>query len=220
LARSRTTTTKWPPLLVVGLTGGIASGKSTVARMLAELGATVISADAEGRAVAAPGEPALAEIAAEFGPGFLAADGSLDRKALGRRVFENPRDLETLNRITHPRIRARLERRLRELAKQPPNPPVVVVEAAILVEAGWHSAVDRVVVVAVQPSTQEHRLIAGFGYEAVEARARVRSQMPAERRLRYADYTLNGELPLPTLRSEAAVLWRELCRISARPLHK
>lgn len=213
----RATESKWPPLLVVGLTGGIASGKSTVAGMLRELGATVISADAEGHAVTAAGEPGLAEVVAEFGPRFLRPDGSLDRKALGRRVFGSRRDLETLNRITHPRIRARLEQRLRELAKRPPSPPIVVVEAAILVEAGWHTAVDRVLVVAVQPSTQEHRLIAGFGLEPAEAQARVRSQMPAARRLRYADHILNGELPLPRLHSDAASLWQELERAAARP---
>lgn len=202
----------WPPLLVVGIAGGIASGKSTVAGMFAELGATVLNADREGHVILAAGEPALAELIAEFGPGFLTETGELDRRKLGRRVFGEPRALAALNRITHPRIRSRLEGRLRELAASPPRPPVVLLEAAVLVEAGWGGLVDRLLVVTVQPSTQVQRLIAGFMTEE-EARARISAQLPASRRLRHADHHLDGELPLPELRARVETLWGEFLRI-------
>lgn len=215
MPESKTSSPKWPPLLVVGLTGGIASGKSTTAAMLAELGAAVVSADAEGRAVMEPGEPALAETIAEFGPDYLTPEGGLDRRALGDRVFRDPPALAALNRITHPRIRVRLEERLRRLAARPPKSRIVVVEAAILVEAGWVSAVDRVLVIAVQPSTQAHRLIAGFGLGEAAAWQRVHAQIAPEERLRYADYRLDGELPLNELRGQVTVIWQDLCRLAA-----
>ena len=202
-----------PPLIVVGLAGGIASGKSTVAAMFAELGATVISADAEGRAVVEPGEPALAEIVAEFGSEYLLPDGRLDRRKLGARVFGDPPALKALNRMTHPRIRRRLEARMEALQKDPPDPPVVVLEAAILVEAGWKNVVDRLVVVAVQPSTQVARLIAGFSLSEREAWARVEAQMPAEARRKQAHYSLDGERPLTTLRNDVAAIWHHLSRL-------
>jgi dephospho-CoA kinase len=215
LPERKTSSPKWPPLLVVGVTGGIASGKTTAAAMLAELGATVLSADVEGRAVMEPGEPALAETIAEFGADYLTPEGRLDRRALGERVFRDPQALAALNRITHPRIRARLEARLEQLTRRPPRSHIVVVEAAILVEAGWVSAVDRVVVIAVQPSTQAHRLIAGFGLGETAAWQRVRAQLAPEERLRYADYRLDGELPLNELRGQVSIIWQDLCRLAA-----
>lgn len=178
--------------------------------MLAELGATVLNADRVGHEVIAAGEPALAEIVTEFGAELLREDGELDRRKLGRRVFKDSKALAALNRITHPRIRRRLEERLEALASHPPRPPIVALEAALLIEAGWASMVDRMVVVVVQPSTQEQRLIAGSGLSQAEARARLRAQVPASRRLRYADYPLNGELPLSELRSQVTAVWQDL----------
>lgn len=215
----RATTRHWPPLLVVGVTGGIASGKSTVTGMFAELGATVLNADREGHAVIAPGEPALAELVAEFGAEYLLESGDLDRKKLGGRVFGDPKALAALNRITHPRIRRRLEERLAVLAANPPQPPVVLVEAALLVEAGWRTLVDRLLVVTAQPSTQARRLIAGLGLSEAEASARIAAQLPASDRIRHADHHLDGEHPLPELRRDVHDLWRTLIELAAiRPL--
>jgi dephospho-CoA kinase len=217
LAARRTETRKWPPLLVVGLTGGIASGKSTVARMFVDLGATVIAADELGREVVRAGEPALAELAAHFGQEYVQPDGELNRRELGRVVFGEPRELPVLNRITHPRIRERLEARLRELAASPPRCPVVVLEAAVLVEAGWVSAVDRVAVVAVQPSVQVRRLIAGSRLTEAEARARLSSQITVEQRLRHADYRIDGERALEDVRDQVGAIWADLGRTAGCP---
>ena len=215
---------KWPPLLVVGLTGGIASGKSTVARMFGELGATVLNADDEGREVVEPGEPALAELRAAFGPEYLTAEGRLNRKALGARVFGDPDALQTLNRITHPRIAARLRARLADLAQASRrgrlpvshDVSIVVIEAAVLIEAGWNLLVDKIVVTQTQHSTQLSRLMAGPGFTAEEAEARVRSQIPLSTRLRYADFVVNGELTLPETREQVALLWTELRSFTAQ----
>ena len=201
---------QWPPLRVLGLTGGIASGKSTFAAWFAECGAEVIDADAVGREIVAPGEPALAELAAAFGPEVLLADGSLDRQAVGRRVFARAKDLAALNAITHPRIAARLESRLRALQARK-RPMVVVIEAAVLLEARWERWVDAVAVVRAQPSTQVARLIGGRGYSPSDADARVRSQLPLEERLKAADFVLDGEAT-----AEAAV--RQVQSLVGHPL--
>ncbi len=127
---------KHPPHVIVGLTGGLASGKTTIARMFADLGAVVINADAEGRAVVAPGEPALAEVIQAFGTEYLQADGTLNRAALGACVFSEPQALARLNRITHPRIADAVEKKIRNIVELSTTPQVVMIEAAILVEAG------------------------------------------------------------------------------------
>jgi dephospho-CoA kinase len=212
----------WPPLVVVGLTGGIASGKSTVARMFAELGATVLDADDEGRAAVEPGEPALAELIAAFGSEYLTPAGRLDRPALGRRVFSDGKALQILNRITHPRIAERLRTRLKGLADAarngeagPPNDArVVIVEAAVLIEAGWAILMDKIVVTQSQHSTQVSRLIARSGLTAAQAEARVRSQIPSSTRLRHADFVLDGELSLSETREQVRSLWTHLRRLA------
>ncbi|MBM3459037.1 MAG: dephospho-CoA kinase [Armatimonadetes bacterium] len=203
-------TLHWSPLVVVGVTGGIASGKSTVCRMLAELGAAPLNADDVGRAVVQPGEPALAELIAAFGPEFLAPDGTLRRRELGARVFSERAALRCLNRITHPRIEAGLRRRLETWARCPPTSGVVVLEAAVLIEAGWHRLVDRVIVVSAQPSTQVARLIAGLGLSSAEAEARIQAQLSASARIRHADYVLVGELPLTDLRLQVGRIWQQI----------
>ena len=198
----------WPPLYVIGLTGGIASGKSTVSRLLKDLGAEVIDADQIGKDVVEPGQPALAEVIAAFGPRYLQPDGSLDRAALGALVFNDKGSRHNLNRIMFPRIRAGLDERLRALQRRPPRSRIVVIEAAVLIEAEWTTSVDRVVVIRAQQSTQIARLIAERGLEPAAAEARVRSQIPLARRLRAADEVLDGEQSLESLREEVSCAWR------------
>jgi dephospho-CoA kinase len=207
---------RWPPLTVIGVTGGIAAGKSTVTRMLADLGAATLNADDVGREIVRPGEPALAEIISAFGPTYLLPDGGLHRRALGERVFTHPADLAVLNRITHPRIEARLRAELGTLARQARRggPQLVALEAAVLVEAGWTRQVDVVVVVISQPSTQVARLIASLGMSRPAAEARVRAQLAPRQRERHAHVVLNGETPLPQLREQVRQLWEQL---STRP---
>src|SRR5262245_39803629 len=137
-------------VLVVGLTGGIASGKSTVAGMLRELGAVVLDADQAAREVVRPGEPALAELVRHFGPEVLAADGGLDRGRLAERVFGKETELDAVNAITHPRIGAYLEREIARLDGEATAPTVVVVEAAVMLEAQWELEVDTGVGVLVE----------------------------------------------------------------------
>jgi dephospho-CoA kinase len=204
------------PVLVVGLTGGIASGKTTVSRMFGELGAVVIDADQHGREVVEPGEPALAEIVRAFGTGYLLPDGTLNRRALGDRVFGHPADLSCLNRITHPRISEQLCKKITHVANGPVADPVVVVEAAVLIEAGWAPLVDKIIVVVTQPSVQAARLMAGSRMDASQAEARIEAQIPLRKRLKYADYRVHGDVPLSQTRAEVSAVWEELLRLAAR----
>jgi dephospho-CoA kinase len=114
--------------------------------------------------------------------------------------------------VTHPRISASLTERLQALARRPPKPPIVILEAAILVEAGWAALVDRVIVVSTQPSTQIARLIAGSKMDASQAEARIRAQIPLHQRLRHAHYRLDGEAPLEETRLQVAAIWADLLR--------
>lgn len=173
---------------VVGLTGGIASGKSTVARFFEEHGVPVVDADQLAREVVAPGTDALREIVAAFGPGVLAPDGSLDRKALGAVVFADPAARRRLEAITHPRIGAASAARIRELASS--RPPYVLYEAALLVENGLHRGLAALVVVAANEATQMARLRERDGLSEQDARARVAAQAPLRRKLDAADFVI------------------------------
>jgi dephospho-CoA kinase len=178
---------------VVGLTGGIASGKSTVARAFATLGVPVVDADQLAREVVEKGSPALADILAAFGPEVLANDGNLDRKALGARVFGNPEGLRTLNAITHPRIAALSAQRIQAALAQ--GAPYVVYEAALIVENGLYRGMAALVVVSVSPEVQLARMMKRDGFTEVEARARLRSQAPLETKLAAADFIIDNSGP-------------------------
>lgn len=179
---------------VLGLTGGTGSGKSTVAAAFARLGARVISADALAREVVAPGTPGLAGVVARFGAEYLAPDGTLDRKKLGRHVFADPAERRALEGIVLPRIREAFEAALDRIRAEAPD-AVVVYDAPILIEAGAHKAVDRVVVVRVDEQTQVGRLMARDGLSETQARARIGAQMPMAERLGHADEIVDGTLP-------------------------
>jgi dephospho-CoA kinase len=204
---------------IVGLTGGIASGKSTVRRMFAELGAATLDADQVAREVVEPGEPALAEIVAEFGPEFLLPDGCLNRRALGDRVFApgsaGKWDRQRLNRITHPRIGAALQEKLAQFARE--GVRVVVLEAAVLKEAGWDELVDEVILVVVQPSVQAQRLIADLGLPSVQAKARVRAQRPTQMKPREAHHVLRGDRPLVEIQAQVRALWNSFQAAARSP---
>ncbi|MCU0675574.1 MAG: dephospho-CoA kinase [Myxococcota bacterium] len=175
---------------VVGLTGGIACGKSTVAAQLAELGVPIVDADALAREVVAPGTPGLAAIVERFGSDVLLADGALDRKKLGERVFSDPDARRALNAITHPRIAAAGLEKLRALAEHPA--PYRVYEAALLVENGMAKAFAALVVVTVDEATQLARLMARDGSTESEARARIASQLPLAKKIEVADHVIDN----------------------------
>lgn len=186
------------PLL--GLTGGIAAGKSTVAAVLTELGARVISADDLARKVVEPGTPALAEIVARFGDEYVGPDGRLDRKALGAKVFAHTAARMALEAIVLPRVREAFEAELARIRAEAPD-AVVVYDAPLLIEARAHKAMDTVIVVAVDEATQVRRLMERDGLTETGARARLAAQLPLEKRLRYADEVVDGTLPPKDLRA-------------------
>ena len=192
--------------LRIGLTGGIASGKSTVARLLADRGALVIDADQLARDVVAPGTPGLAAVVARFGDGVLRPDGSLDRPALGRIVFADPRARADLEAIVHPAVRARSA----ELAAAAPAGSVVVQMIPLLVETGQQDAFDLVVVVDVEPAEQLARLRDRDQLDEDAARARVNAQADRDQRLAAADVVLPNDGTPADLERAVARLWQQL----------
>ncbi len=184
---------------VIGLTGGIASGKSLVSGELRKLGAEVIDADQIAREVVQPGKPAWMQIVREFGDSFLDSSGHIDRKALGRLVFSDPRELEKLNRITHPPILAEIARLLQ--CRIPASGGVVVIDAPLLFETGLDKLVDEIWVVDADFPTQLRRLMERDRLSEHEARRRIALQMPLPEKVRSADRILkNTGTPEMTVR--------------------
>ncbi len=184
----------WPedrPIRLVGLTGGIASGKSTAARAFEALGARVIDADRVARRVVEPGRPALAEIRQAFGDGVIRPDGALDREALGRIVFSDAAARRRLNAIVHPRVAEEVDRELAEALREDPG-AVVVYDVPLLFEGRMEDRFDLVVVVHVPRAVQERRLRARDGLGPDEALARIRSQMDIDEKARRAHVVLDN----------------------------
>lgn len=180
-------------MIFFGLTGGIACGKSTVARAIRAEGVPVVDADVVAREVVAPGSAGLADIVARFGPAALDASGELDRKKLGAIVFSDPDARAALNAITHPRIAARTIALRAEL--EAAGHDVACYEAALLVENGIADAFRPLVVVALEPAEQRARLMSRDGLTAAEADARLASQLPLERKIALADHVVWNDGP-------------------------
>lgn len=193
---------------VIGLTGGIASGKSTVAAMLRELGAPVVDADELARRVVEPGSAGLAAIVEYFGPQVLDAAGALDRKQLGARVFADPEARAALNAITHPRI---AELSQREIARHAgAGAPVVIYEAALIVENGLQRGLDGLIVVSVPVEVQLERLIARDGLGEDEARARLAAQLPLADKVAVADHVIDNAGTVEETRAQVARVWEAI----------
>ncbi|WP_166534426.1 dephospho-CoA kinase [Blastococcus xanthinilyticus] len=191
-------------MLRIGLTGGIGSGKSTVARLLAERGALVVDADRIAREVLEPGAPGLAAVAAEFGPGVLAGDGALDRAALARIVFADEGARRRLDALVHPLVR----RRSAEIVAAAPPDAVVVNDVPLLVETGQASSYDLVLVVETDPEIRVARLI-GRGLPEDDARARIAAQASDEQRRAVADVVLHNDGEPERLAEQVAQVWAE-----------
>ena len=176
--------------LLVGLTGGLATGKSTVSDVLRALGCVVLDADVLAREVVQPGELALAAITREFGPEVLQADGTLDRKRLGAVVFADPARRKRLEAITHPAIRDRFRARLAELQGQGFE-GIVVWDAPVMIESGGYRDVDRLIVVITDEATQRTRALARDGDRA-DAERKIASQMPLADKARLADHVVDN----------------------------
>ena len=197
----------------MGLTGGIASGKSAVAGMLRELGFHVIDADALSHTLMEPGQAAHAEILREFGKGVLGADGRIDRRKLGALVFADPAKLKKLNAMMHPRVEAEMARQFNEWEKDGVK-DVAFVEAALLVEAGYQKNLDGLVVAWCRPEQQVERLMAR-GLSEPEARRRIAAQMPTEEKLKYATETIDCSVPKDATRRQVAALAEKLRQAAA-----
>ncbi len=196
---------------VIGLTGGIASGKSTVARFLEELGAVAIDADKVGHETFAPATESWAEVIEAFGKGILTPGGTIDRKKLGKIVFGDPRALVRLNRIVHPHIYKMIKARIEGYRQQ--GEKVVVIEAPLLVEAEVPQLADEVNEIWVTTAPEDvvlKRLNDKGGLTSAEAEARIRSQMPSEERLKHADVVIDTDCTLNELKARVKKLWKSL----------
>jgi dephospho-CoA kinase len=196
-------------MILVGLTGGVATGKSTAADMFKKLGAPVIDADRLARQVVEPGKPAWRAIVKLFGETILNPDRSLDRQALGGIVFRNPKKRQQLERIIHPRV-AREQRRLVRLIAKNKSRAVVIYEVPLLFEAGVDKRVDQIIVVTANRETQIDRLKNRNGLSRAEALRRINSQMALAKKIQRADHVLNGMLPRPSLRRQIGQLYKNL----------
>lgn len=192
---------------IYGLTGGIASGKSTVSQMLRELGAHVLDADAIAREVVEPGSLGLAEVGARF-PGVIGPDGRLDRAKLGARVFADPAERAALNALLHPRIREAFLEKTQALAAQ--GVARVLYDAPLLIENGLHVGLDGVVLVWVPRDLQKARLKARDGLEDAGAEARLAAQLPLDAKREHATWLIDNSGDREATRAQVQEVWRAL----------
>jgi dephospho-CoA kinase len=196
-----------------GLTGGIASGKTTVAGMLRGLRAHIFDADKVGHEMLRPSSPAFPEIVAAFGRGILDSAGRIDRRRLGPLVFADPAKMQQLNRIVHPRIIERIDRLAAEHRRQDPE-EVVIVEAALIYETGIPDRFVKTVVAWCRPEQQVERLITKTGLSREKAEQRIASQMPAEEKRRRADFVIDCSGTLENTRRQVEDLYPVLQRLA------
>ena len=196
-------------MVLVGLTGGVATGKTTVARVLKHCGAVVIDADELAREAVRPGKPARREIIRRFGKGILNRDRTINRQTLGTMVFHDKSQLRLLERIIHPRVAREQMRLTKQALKKDPN-AVVIYDVPLLFEAGIDKRVDKIIVVTADRQTQIARLNARNGLTQTEALRRIKSQMPLAMKRRRADYVVDGRLSRKRLLQRASMIFDQL----------
>ena len=198
-------------IYLIGLTGNVATGKSLVARMLSELGAHVIDADALTHELERQGRPAYAAIVAAFGPGILRADGEIDRAQLGKLVFSDPKALRRLEAIVHPAVAAEIARQISDLKSRTLDKrAVIVVEAIKLIEAGLHKQCGALWVVTCRPGLQLDRLIRTRGLSEANARLRIVAQPPQSEKAALADVLIENNGTLDELRAQVRHHWEQI----------
>jgi dephospho-CoA kinase len=198
---------------VIGLTGGIGTGKSTVSSILRRQGAFVVDADALAHAVLAPGTPAVDEVARAF-PGVV-RDGVVDRARLAELVFEDPASREVLNAIVHPRVRHLMREALEEAVLA--GHEVAVLDVPLLIEGGLHNQVDEVWVVYADEAEQVRRIMERNHVDRETAYRRIRAQMPIDEKVKFADVVIDNRGDLASLERQVAALWAERVRRHGRP---
>ncbi|MGH7369994.1 MAG: dephospho-CoA kinase [Candidatus Methylomirabilaceae bacterium] len=195
-------------MLVVGLTGGICSGKSTVAAMFGRLGAVIIDADRVVHELQAPGRPLFDAIVSAFGREVVGEDGRIDRRTLGARVFAEPEIRTRLDAITHPAIIGECEARIKRAASS--GAAVCLLDAALLIESGRHSRFDAIVLVEASEAVQLERLMARMGLPREEAMQRIRSQMPWADKRRHADFIIRNDGSHEETERQVRAVWQRL----------
>ena len=195
-------------MIVIGLTGGIASGKSTVSRILSGLGAEIIDADVVGHEALLAGSDTYREVLAAFGDGILDDGNEIDRAKLAEIVFNTPGALEQLNIIIHPAMRRTVKQRIERLRSG--GAKVVVLEAALLIEADWTDLVDEVWVTVAPEAIVIDRLRGQKGFTEEQARARLNSQMPVDEKAKYGNVVIENDSSIEVLENKLADLWRRL----------
>ena len=203
--------TEIPPILRVGLTGGVASGKSTVATMLSEFGAFVVDADRLVHEITSPGRADFDRVVSRFGPGILDEDGKIDRDRLGQIVFADAEARKALEQILHPGVRAEAAKRFEDAARHC-GIRIGVFDAALLVETGAYRDFHRLIVVRCSRETQITRLRERNDLSPGQAETRLAAQAPLERKLAVADYVIDTEGPLDETRDQTAEVYSQLQR--------
>jgi dephospho-CoA kinase len=201
-------------MLKVGLTGGLASGKTFVGEALAALGCHLIQADELGHEILLPGGEAYADVVREFGPGILHEDRTIDRKRLAAEVFEKPERLEILNRLVHPHVFRRERELFEQIAQSDPN-GIVVVEAAILIETGNYKAFDRVILVECNEELQIERAMKRDHLDRGQVLSRLRSQMPLAEKRKFAEFVIDSSGSKEETLRHVRDVYDELRRIEA-----
>jgi dephospho-CoA kinase len=197
------------PNKLAGLTGGIASGKSTASAMLAEAGAHIVDADHIAREVVQKGTPAWRAIVAHYGPRILRPDGQIDREALGALVFHDPDAKEALNRMVHPAVGEKMQAEIQRLAARYPE-DLLVLDVPLLIESGWHAFLPLVILVYVPESVQKTRLMRRDGLSSTDAEARIRAQMPIEAKRAHADYIIDNSGSREATRRQVMAVYRRI----------
>ncbi len=203
-------------MLKVGLTGSIATGKSLVAEMLAARGCRVLHADLIAHELMAPGKPAYEEIVSQFGRDILGPTGVIDRQRLAKIVFADRQQLEQLNRILHPRVLTETEQEMARLKQADPQ-AVVVLEAALLIESGYHKQLDKLIVTWCPPEQQIERLRARDGLTPAAAQQRVQAQMSTEEKRGHADYEIDCSSSLEETEAQVERVYQELRGLAEKP---
>lgn len=199
-------------MLKVGLTGGIASGKSYVVSVLRELGCEVVDADLVAHQVMEPGRPAYDDVVAHFGPEILGPDGGIDRARLGAIVFADPKEREKLNSIVHPRVYEAQMNWMIEVYQRNPR-AIAVIDAALMIETGSYRRFDKIVVVHCAPEIQLERLMHRNQMTREEALARISAQMPAAEKLKYADFNIDTSGSFEDTRRQVEALYQALSQL-------